>query len=317
MKKIFKILMKILLVVVLVISIGIAVFLFILSKNQNAPQKYWEKISTEGVIENKYNHLGEYEVVKKTFDAPQDERDNNTNHFVVWYPEKEGKYPLVVMINGSGTPCSKYEAVFEHFASWGYVVIGNDYGTNWDGKHASETLDFALNTEEIVKWIDTDKIAVGGHSQGGIGTFNAITEYENGNRYKAAFALSPTNNDLALQLQWGFQLGTEEQYAFRLEEIEIPMMIIAGTGPFDSDTVTPLAELQEQYASLRGDKAAFRRADDVDHGNILYEANGYVIAWLDLYLKDQEDNENAFFGDHAEIRNNTRYQDFYSQKGTE
>ena len=94
-------------------------------------------------------------------------------------------------------------------------------------------------------------------------------------------------------------------------------MIIAGTGQFDSDTVTPLAELQEQYASLRGDKAAFRRADDVDHGNILYEANGYVIAWLDLYLKDQKDNENAFFGDHAEIRNNTRYQDFYSQKGTE
>ena len=44
MKKFFKILMKILLVVVLVISIGIAVFLFILSKNQNAPQKYWEKI---------------------------------------------------------------------------------------------------------------------------------------------------------------------------------------------------------------------------------------------------------------------------------
>lgn len=59
MKKFFKILMKILLVVVLVLSIGIAVFLFILSKNQNAPQKYWEKISTEGVIENKYNHLGD------------------------------------------------------------------------------------------------------------------------------------------------------------------------------------------------------------------------------------------------------------------
>ena len=88
------------------------------------------------------------------------------------------------MVNGTGVPCNKYEAVFKHFASWGYIVVGNDYGTNWDGKHTSETLDFALNTKEIADMIDTDKIAVGGHSQGGMGAFNAINQYENGNRYK-------------------------------------------------------------------------------------------------------------------------------------
>ena len=79
--------------------------------------------------------------------------------------------------------CNKYEAVFEHFASWGYVVIGNNYGTNWDGKHPSESLDFALNTKEIADMIDKEKIAIGGHSQGGMGTFNAVNEYENGNMY--------------------------------------------------------------------------------------------------------------------------------------
>ncbi len=313
MKKLFKVLLVILLVLVL----AIAVLLLILSKHQNAPRQYWENISTDGAIEAEYNRLGAYGVAKKTYDAPKDERDSNSNHFMVWYPEQEGKYPLVVMVNGSGTPCSRYEAVFEHIASWGYVVIGNDYGTNWDGKHTSETLDFALHTEEIANMVDTDKIAVGGHSQGGIGTFNAITEYENGDLYKVAFALSPTNNDLALGLQWGFELGTEAQYAFRLEEVKIPMLIAAGTGPFDSETVTPLAELQEQYETLRCDKVTFRRADHVDHGDILYDINGYVIAWLDLYLKDAEDNYAAFFGDNAEIKNNIRYQDFNSQKVTE
>lgn len=312
--KILKIVGCIILAVVVLIVVGVAVLLFIVSKSQNAPPKYWESISTDGTIEKEYNSLGGYEVTKHTYDAPKDERDINSNHFVVWYPKQEGKYPLVVMVNGSGTPCNKYEAVFEHFASWGYVVIGNDYGTNWDGKHASETLDFALNTEEIARMIDTDKIAVGGHSQGGIGTFNAITEYENGSLYQAAFALSPTNNDLALGLQWGFQLGTEDQYAFRLEEIAIPMLIAAGTGSFDSETVTPLEELREQYEALRRDKAAFRRADDIDHGNILYDVNGYVIAWLDLYLKGAEDNAGAFFGENAELKNNARYQDFYSQR---
>lgn len=316
MKKLFKILLIVLLIIVILVA-ALAILLFVMSKGQNAPKNYWENTVTAGAIEEKYNHLGEYSVKKKTYDAPRDERDAADNHFVVWYPEKEGKYPLVVMVNGSGVPCDKYEAVFQHFASWGYVVIGNDYGTSWDGKHTSETLDFALNTDEIAKMIDTDKIAVGGHSQGGMGTFNAITEYENGSLYKAAFSLSPTNNDLGLGLQWGFRLGTEEQYGFRLEEINIPMMIVAGTGKFDSETVTPLSEMQKMYESLGCDKVAFRRADDVDHGNILYEANGYVIAWLDLYLKDVEANRTAFFGENAEIRSNERYQDFCSQQVTE
>lgn len=305
-------LLKVLAIVFLIIIIILISLFFIFARKQNAPKNYWEKISTDCTIEKEYNRLGNYEVEKKIYDAPKDEKDLNGNHFVVWYPKKAGKYPLVVMVNGSGTPCNKYEAVFEHFASWGYVVIGNDYGTNWDGKHASETLDFAISTEAIAEMIDLDKIAIGGHSQGGLGTFNAITEYENGRLYKAAFSLSPTNDDLAIQLSWGFQLGKETQYAFRLENINIPMMIIAGSGPFDSDTVSPLQKMKEEYAAIPADKVMFRRGNKVDHGDILYDANGYVIAWLDLYLKNKQANEKAFFSEQAEVKNNVRYQDFYS-----
>lgn len=308
MMKLFKVFAIILLIVII---IWISLF-FIFTRKQNAPKNYWENISTDCMIEKEYNHLGNYEVDKKTYDAPKDEKDSNSNHFVVWHPKKAGKYPLVVMVNGSGIPCNKYEAVFEHFASWGYVVIGNDYGTNWDGKHASETLDFAINNETIAEMIDFNKIAIGGHSQGGLGTFNAITEYENGRLYKAAFSLSPTNDDLAIGLSWGFQLGKATQYAFRLENIDIPMMIIAGTGPFDNDTVSPLQKMKEEYEAIPADKVMFRRGNKVDHGDILYDANGYVIAWLDLYLKNKHDNKKAFFSEQAEVKRNTRYQDFYS-----
>ena len=308
MMKIFKVLLVIFFIIVLIFI----VFFFILTRKQNAPRNYWEKISTDCAIEKRYHHLGDYEVEKKTYDAPKDEKDLNANHFVVWYPKKAGTYPLVVMVNGSGTPCNKYEAVFKHFASWGYVVIGNDYGTNWNGKHASETLDFAIHTKTIAEMIDPRKIAIGGHSQGGMGTFNAITEHENGRLYKVAFSLSPTNDDLAINLSWGFQLGNEKSYAFRLENIDIPMMIIAGTGPFDNDTVSPLQKMKEEYEAIHADKVMFRRGNNVDHGNILYDANGYVIAWLDLYLKNKQSNKNAFFTEQAEVKYNTRYQDFYS-----
>ena len=285
-----------------------------LAKKPAVPDDYWENIKSNGKIEARYNSLGSYAVQTEKYDAPQDDRDREDNFYQIWYPSEEGKYPLVVIVNGTGVPCSKYEAVFRHIASYGYVVIGNNYGTNWDGLHASETLQFALDTDEIRSRIDAERIAIGGHSQGGMGTFNAITEYDNGSLYQAAFSLSPTNDDLAIQLRWGFHLDTEEEYAFRLNEINIPMMMVAGTGKLDRETISPLEEMKSEYDSLAGDKVMFRRSGDADHGVILYEANGYVIAWLDYYLKGVSANESAFYGENAEISGNARYQDFHSEK---
>ncbi len=310
MKKVLKIFGILLLIIVVTVFI----LLLYISRKPAVADEYWNDINSTSEVENKYNFLGRYTVITTKYDAPQDDSDKSDNFFQVWYPEEEGTYPLVVMVNGTGVPCSKYEAVFEHIASYGYVVIGNNYGTNWDGKHPSETLQFALDTKEISSMIDTDKIAIGGHSQGGMGTFNAITEYDNGALYKAAFSLSPTNDELAIGLNWGFNLGTDDAYAFRLTQIEIPMMIIAGTGSFDSETVSPLQKMQEEYDILTNDKVMFRRSDDVDHGAILYEANSYVIAWLDYYLKDDVENKTVFYGNEPEISTNERYQDFQSEQ---
>lgn len=276
MKKLLKVLLIIFLVIV-VLVIGLVIFLTIASGKQNAPKEYWNAIASEGTIEKEYNKLGSYEFESKVYDAPK--VDSHDNNFVVYMPKEEGTYPLVVMVNGSGTPWDKYKAVFEHFASWGYVVVGCNYEISWDGKHASETLDFALNTKEIADKVDTSKVAVCGHSQGGEGAFNAALEYDNSDMYKAIISLSPTNQELALGLKWGFNLDTEDM-----------------------------------FEQLNTDVVMARLSNNVDHGAVLYEANGYVIAWLDYYLKGIETNGTAFFGNEAEIKNNTRYQDFTSQK---
>ncbi len=305
--------LKVILIILLIIILAVAALIIYSMKKPSAPTAYWEDIDTASEIERKYNALGSFTVESKRYDAPEDDRDKADNFYEVWYPTEAGTYPLVVLVNGTGVPCNKYEAVFEHIASYGYVVIGNNYGTNWDGLHASETLQFALDTDEISSMIDEDRIAIGGHSQGGMGTFNAITKYENGSLYKAAFSLSPTNDELAIALSWGFNLGTDEEYAFQLDQITIPMMIVAGTGTFDSETVSPLSKMQEEFDQLGGDKVMFRRADEVDHGQILYDVNGYVIAWLDYYLKDATENESVFYGDAPEVAGNVRYQDFESE----
>ena len=38
----------------------------------------------------------------------------------------KGTYPLVVMVNGTGVAASKYKPIFEHLASWSFIVIGNE-----------------------------------------------------------------------------------------------------------------------------------------------------------------------------------------------
>ncbi len=158
--------------IILIPIILVIAFLIYASFQKAVPKDYWNQQITGGAIEEKYAALGTYEVSSKSYKAPEMEYNSEKNtskqrHFKVWYPDTETDetYPLVVMVNGTGTPYTKYEQIFEHLASWGFVVIGNDYEVSWDGRSASLALDFALETAEIARLIDTNKIAIGGHSQ--------------------------------------------------------------------------------------------------------------------------------------------------------
>ena len=91
------------------------------------------------------------------------------------------------------------------------------------------------------------------------------------------------------------------------------IVMVNGTGEFDAETVIPLEYLEKNYGELTDDKVMYRRAN-TDHGDMLYRANAYIIAWLDYYLKGEKENERAFFGENAEISKNTYYQDFRSEK---
>jgi len=295
---------------------GVLAVIFILlfgSFMNSVPKNYWNSVKPTGVIEQKYTKLGTYTVTSKEFkNAP--EENNKSRHYIVWYPVNEGKYPLIVMVNGTGVACDKYQDVFKHLASWGFVVIGNNYDTNWSGERASQTLDFALNTKEISDKIDTDKIGIGGHSQGGMGVFNAITRYSNGKKYKAAFSISPTNKDVALGLKWGFDLDTNNACAFDLSKIHTPMLIAAATGTFDSETVSPLKYMQQEFNELPDIPKVLFRKTGIDHGDMLYQIDGYTTAWLMYYLKNDEYAKDAFFGSNPEIKNNSQYQDYQSNE---
>lgn len=300
---------KYVVIIFIIIIILLIIVLNYLSKQPAIPKGYYEKQETGGTIEEKYANLGKYKIDSKEYNAGKE--NDKQRHFKVWYPVENGKYPLIVMVNGTGIPYQKYEEIFEHLASWGFVVIGNDYEKTWNGKSAALSLDFALENKEVSEMIDVNRIGIGGHSQGGEGTFNAVLEQNNGNLYKVMFSLSPTNNNLAVALKWGYNLDTDNAYGYDLKKVTIPTLMLAGTGKFDAKTVIPLEELTKNFQTIPSEiPKVIARRKDTEHGDMLWRSDAYVTAWLMYYLYEDEEAGKAFFGQDAELMNNQYWQDY-------
>ncbi len=302
MKKIFKITGFVLLAVIVV---GI-IILKILGSRPAAPADYQQTVSTGGDIEEKYMENGPYEVSTQEQAVLQE-----FGKFIVYYPTEletdDREYPVIVMCNGSGTPLSKYPSVAEHLASWGFIVIGTEETYSWNAFGAEMCLRYLERWNDNEKIEDTkstfyqkvdfNNVGIVGHSQGGVGVINAITDTAHKNTYKTAVSLSPTNMELAHNLLWDYDPSL----------VNIPIMLVSGAGGGDDWVVTG-EQLQAIYDNIHSDRLMVRRIDTA-HNEVLYAANGYVAAWFRWQLQGDEEAAKAFIGENPEIMNNPLYQD--------
>ena len=127
-------------------------------------------------------------------------------NWTIAYPkeleEKAERFPAVIMVNGTYTPASDYLPVLEHLASWGFIVVGNEDFQSGSGESTALTLDFLLalakdETRMFYDRVDLEHIGVNGHSQGGAGAINAVTNYENGKYCASLYTASPIPRNLA------------------------------------------------------------------------------------------------------------------------
>ncbi len=302
--------------VALIIGI-IAVFLLVANyKNTH----YWKYATPGGNIEAHYTALGPYDVSCVEFDA-----GNETyQKFEIWYPsemkDSGAAYPLVIMANGTGVKASQYKAVFQHLASWGFIVAGNEDENSRTGASSSATLDYllALNADQNSEFygrIDMDNIGIGGHSQGGVGAINAVTAQDNGRLYKAIYTASTTSP------YWGQENVFGLEWSYDISAINIPCFMVAGTGFADAGTaeditategqgICPLWALSESYAAIPAAvPKVMAREVDKDHGDMLCSSDGYMTAWFMYWLKGDEAAGTAFFGENAELLSNSNWQD--------
>lgn len=289
------------------ILIVLAIIVSIYLKNKPAvPTDYQKTIELGGDIEKKYMVNGKYEVVKKEQGTLL-----NFGKFLIFYPKEleiqAKKYPVIVIANGSGTPLSKYTSVAEHYASWGFIVIGTEEHHSWNAFGPEMSLRYLERMNENRKIEDTDSVfyqkvdfdnvGIVGHSQGGVGAITAITDTKHKDVYKTAVSLSPTNKELAHNLFWDYDAT----------KITIPIMLISGEGGGD-DWVVKGEQLIEIYNDIHSQKLAMRRKN-TSHNEVLYKPDGYTMAWFMWQLQGDAEAAKAFIGDKPEILTNQFYTD--------
>ena len=298
--------LKIIGIIVLILIVGISILLKFLGSRPVVPANYTQDTETGGPIEAKSMATGSHEV--STYEEPVLQ---SFSKYTIDYPTElettDEKYPVIVVCNGSGTPISKYLSVPEHFASWGFIVIGTEEEYDWSGFSAEMCIRHLqkLNDSESIgenknifyQKVDFDNVGIVGHSQGGVGVLNAITAQKHADIYKTAVSLSPTNKELAHNLEWDYDAAL----------VDTPILLIAGAGGGDDWVITG-EQLQSIYSDIDRNKVMLRRKD-TPHNETLYAANGYVTAWFIWHLQDDDEAAKAFAGDNAEIYMNGLYQD--------
>ena len=272
-------------------------------KIQAVANGYQSKFDYPGAWEKKYAYDGDYQVELFT----QEDGDERIKLLQVYYPTdlktEQRAWPLVLMANGTGIRASKYKAIFQHLASWGFIVVGNEDEWTWDGKSVSKSLDMMLKANAdpsslFYQKVDTTHVGLTGHSQGGMCVYTSASLFENSRLYKALCAQSGTATMLVDSLGADF-----------LKDVKAPMLLMGGCGDFDAKIGCRLEEMQKTYEGIGSEQRIMGRIKGIDHGDMLPRGDAYMTAWMRYWLCDDAEAGKCFVGSDAEILNNESWQD--------
>ena len=322
MKKVMKISGLVLLCIAALVVVLIVVNMIktaINNKRVWIPDNYYTAFESESALEKKYAGLGEYEVKELEFES----ENKSIDKIRVWYPNEaeDRQYPVILVVNASNTAALNLKPAYARLASWGFIVVGNDDRQTGTGETASETLDYVLNlnkdeNSELFGKMDEEHIGCVGYSQGGAGAINAVTKFENSDKFTALFTGSASYALLSKNMGWEYDVS----------KINIPYFMTAGTGNTDDNGgsihddknlagIAPLASLVENYDGITADVFKLRaRVTGAEHQDMLHLTDGYMTAWMLYHLQGDTEAASVFVGENADILTNNAWQDVEKNK---
>ena len=271
---------------------------------QAVPDGYQELFSYGDTLERRYAYDGPMEVDSLFMESSHE----RLKLLQLWFPKElrttDRRWPVIVMVNGSGTEASRYKAVFRHLASWGFIVAGNQDGGSSSGESTAVTLDSVLRQDitpgaVLYGKVDTAAIGLSGHSQGGVVAFNAAMKYDNARYYKVLCAQSPVNRKTAAIIYNG---------GYTVDGLKIPSLVMAGSGTSDDLLNCPLEEISDIFSRIDA-PVVIGRMPDIKHEHVLARGNAYMTAWMLYWLCGDTEAKKCFVGKKAEILSNNSWQD--------
>ena len=200
---------------------------------------------------------------------------------IIYYPadmtRSNETYPVVVWANGTMCAPVLYHSLLSKIAGAGYIVVTNTNVMSGDGKAQIASIDFILAENEkpgsvFFGKVNTDKIAVAGHSQGGRSAVNA--------------AAADSRIDCVLSL-------AGSSYTSEAKKLTAPTFFIGGS--LDS-IVAAAIWVKPAYKNAKG-PAVYANLKNALHTRCCTNASdyaGYAVDWFDAWLKGDADAMKVF-----------------------
>ncbi len=209
------------------------------------------------------------------------EKNGDVEKQIVYYPAEletgNKTYPIVSWANGTMCTPDLYTELLKEIADGGYIVIASYETMTADGTSQIASIDLMIkengNSSSIFyKKVDTDKIALIGHSQGGRSSVNAAST---DSRIDCLISIAGSNFD------------------YEAEKNKVPSLFFSGSMDMivnKDQWVVPAYELAKGpavYACLDG---AIHTTCCSDPGKY----SGYIISWLDAWLYNNSSAKAVF-----------------------
>jgi dienelactone hydrolase len=213
--------------------------------------------------------------------------DKIQGYRIVYPKNMTGNHPIIAWGNGTAAPTLIYQPIFNHLASWGFVVVASNSGMAQSGREMIEGIDYLIEqnnntSSKFYGMLDVQHIGTTGHSQGGGGAINSATDP----RVTCTAPIAPSPGRI------GQVNGPVFLIAGETDIIVSPLMIYLNSYVFSTKpTILGVASGMGHFGFLG------------DMGN----ARGYLTAWFMHHLQGDDYAAQAFIGE-CEICDNDKWQ---------
>ena len=270
---------------------------------QQVPNNYIDFEDNEGDLEKVYSKMGEYQPNKESIKFDENQKYN----YMMFYPKDESnsnvdiKYPIIIFLNNLNRTYEINEPIFNHLASYGFVIITDDNKNSTNEESIKKIMDniYSLNNNQnflLYNKLDINNIGISCHDQSVISLLK-ITEDKLSDKIKSVFCAAPLpQNDIILKKYYYFYKKLTFKNIFFISPLNDPIF----TDPKYYKDIIMVIPRNTYY-----NKILIAQRNHTTRDNILWKSDAYHTAWFLSTLKNNE-TANEIFKENGEIFSNTK-----------